>query len=58
MARKKIERTQEDVREYPSYSIDEVADYIGVPKRTLRSWVFRLQLSHQGWDSQGSSNNI
>lgn len=39
MARKKIERTQEDVREYPSYSIDEVAEYIGVPKRTLRSWV-------------------
>jgi uncharacterized protein (DUF433 family) len=39
MARKKLERTQDDVREYPSYSIDEVADYIGVPKRTLRSWV-------------------
>jgi uncharacterized protein (DUF433 family) len=39
MARKKTERTQEDVREYPSYSIDEVAEYIGVPKRTLRSWV-------------------
>jgi uncharacterized protein (DUF433 family) len=39
MARKKINRTEEDVREYPSYSIDEVADYIGVPKRTLRSWI-------------------
>jgi uncharacterized protein (DUF433 family) len=39
MARKKVERTEDDVREYPSYSIDEVAEYIGVPKRTLRSWV-------------------
>jgi uncharacterized protein (DUF433 family) len=39
MARKKIVRTQDDVRDYPSYSIDEVAAYIGVPKRTLRSWV-------------------
>lgn len=39
MARKKIERIQSDVREYPSYSIDEVAEYIGVPKRTLRSWI-------------------
>ena len=39
MARNKIERVQQDVREYPSYSIEEVADYIGVPKRTLRSWV-------------------
>lgn len=39
MARKKITRTQADVREYPSYSIDEVAAYIGVPKRTLRRWM-------------------
>jgi len=39
MARKKLERTQDDVREYPSYSIDEVAEYIGVPARTMRSWV-------------------
>jgi uncharacterized protein (DUF433 family) len=39
MARKKVERTENDVRDYPSYSIDEVAEYLGVPKRTLRSWV-------------------
>jgi len=39
MARSKVERTQEDVREYPSYSIDEVAQYIGVPKNTLRAWI-------------------
>src|SRR5882757_9421263 len=39
MARKKVERTEDDVRDYPSYSIDEVAEYLGVPKRTLRSWV-------------------
>ncbi len=39
MARRKAERTQEDVREYPCYSIEDVADYIGVPERTLRSWI-------------------
>ena len=39
MARRKTERTQSDVRDYPSYSIEEVADYIGVPRRTLRSWI-------------------
>lgn len=39
MARKKVERTVDDVREYPSYSIDEAANYIGVPPRTLRSWI-------------------
>ncbi len=39
MARKKIERKQEDVREYPCYSIKDVAEYIGVPERTLRSWI-------------------
>jgi uncharacterized protein (DUF433 family) len=39
MARRKAERTQEDVREFPCYSIEDVADYIGVPERTLRSWI-------------------
>ena len=39
MARKKTIRTQDDVREYPCYSIEDVAEYIGVPLRTLRSWV-------------------
>jgi uncharacterized protein (DUF433 family) len=39
MARKKVTRTQNDVRDYPSYSIDEVAEYVGVPKRTLRHWI-------------------
>jgi uncharacterized protein (DUF433 family) len=39
MARRKIQRTQDDIREYPSYSIDEVAGYIGVPKTTLRAWM-------------------
>ena len=39
MARRKTERTETDVRDYPSYSIEEVADYIGVPRRTLRSWI-------------------
>ena len=39
MARRKTERTQSDVRDYASYSIAEVAEYIGVPHRTLRSWI-------------------
>jgi uncharacterized protein (DUF433 family) len=39
MARKKLERIEHDVREYPCYSIDEVAGYIGVPKQTLRNWI-------------------
>ena len=39
MARKKLERTQDDVREYPCYSIEDVAEYIGVPRSTLRSWI-------------------
>lgn len=39
MARKKVERTEDDIRDYPSYSIEEVADYIDVPKQTLRAWV-------------------
>ena len=28
-----------NLRDYPSYSIDEVARYIGVPKRTMRAWI-------------------
>jgi uncharacterized protein (DUF433 family) len=48
MARKKVERTVEDVREYPSYSIDEVATYIGVPKRTLRSWFSGYKYKNHG----------
>jgi uncharacterized protein (DUF433 family) len=39
VARKKVDRTEEDIREFPCYSIEEVAGYIGVPKRTLRNWV-------------------
>lgn len=39
VARLRVERTQPDVRDYPSYSIDEAARYIGVPVRTLRSWI-------------------
>lgn len=48
MARKKFERTQDDVREYPCYSIDEVAAYIGVPKTTLRAWTsgYTYKTSH------------
>jgi uncharacterized protein (DUF433 family) len=39
MARKKSKKATADLRDYPSYSIDEVARYIGVPKRTLRAWI-------------------
>jgi uncharacterized protein (DUF433 family) len=38
VARKKLERFDYEIREYPCYSIEEVAGYIGVPKRTLRNW--------------------
>jgi uncharacterized protein (DUF433 family) len=48
MARKKLDRIVEDVRKYPSYSIDEVAMYIGVPKRTLRSWFSGYKYKNQG----------
>jgi uncharacterized protein (DUF433 family) len=48
VARKKLERTQEEIREYPCYSIEQVASYIGVPKRTLRNWVsgYEYQTAH------------
>ena len=39
MARRKTVRTEHDVREYPCYSIEDIAEYIGVPERTLRSWI-------------------
>ncbi len=39
MGRKKAERTQDDVRDYPCYSIEDVAEYIDVPEATLRSWI-------------------
>ncbi len=39
MARKKAKVTSANLRDYPSYSIDEVARYIGVPKRTMRAWI-------------------
>lgn len=39
MARHRIARTTEDVRDYPAYSIEQVARYLGIPVRTLRSWV-------------------
>ncbi|HEY1647904.1 MAG TPA: DUF433 domain-containing protein [Terracidiphilus sp.] len=48
MARKKLDRIVEDIREYPSYSIDEVAMYIGVPKRTLRSWFSGYKYKNHG----------
>jgi uncharacterized protein (DUF433 family) len=38
MARVKVRRTTEDIRELPSYSITEAAHYIGIPPSTLKSW--------------------
>jgi uncharacterized protein (DUF433 family) len=31
-------RTEEDRRNIPVYTIDEAADYLGIPVRTLRNW--------------------
>ena len=38
MARVKIRRTTEDIRELPSYSITEAAHYLAIPPSTLKSW--------------------
>jgi uncharacterized protein (DUF433 family) len=35
----KIKSIQEDIREAPAYSIGEAADYLRLPKSTLRAWV-------------------
>src|SRR5712692_2189511 len=39
MSRKRILRIVEDVREHPCYSVSEAADYLGIPKSTLQSWI-------------------
>ena len=38
MARVKVRRTTEDIRELPSYSITEAAYYLGIPPSTLKTW--------------------
>ncbi len=38
MPRKKLVRLAGDVREYPRYSIEEAARYLGIPKSTLQAW--------------------
>ena len=39
MARVKVRRFAEDIRELPSYSITEAANYLGIPPSTLKTWV-------------------
>lgn len=36
---KKHDLTNEDVRETPAYAISEAAEYLRIPKSTLRAWV-------------------
>jgi uncharacterized protein (DUF433 family) len=38
MARQKVRRTNEDIRELPSYSITEAAYYLSIPPSTLKTW--------------------
>ena len=38
MARVKVRRGNEDLRELPSYSITEAAYYLGIPPSTLKTW--------------------
>jgi len=38
MARVKVRRTTEDIRELPSYSITEAAYYLSIPSSTLKTW--------------------
>ena len=39
MAKTKVRRESADIREHPSYSIPEAADYLGIPASTLKTWV-------------------
>lgn len=39
MARKKVRWESGDIREHPSYSIAEAANYLGIPESTLKTWV-------------------
>lgn len=39
VARKRIVRVEGDIREHPRYSINEAADYLGIPPSTLHSWI-------------------
>jgi uncharacterized protein (DUF433 family) len=47
MARVKVRRTTEDIRELPSYSITEAAFYLNIPPSTLKTW-FRGYRSPMG----------
>lgn len=47
MARVKVRRTTEDIRELPSYSITEAALYLAIPPSTLKTW-FRGYKSPSG----------
>jgi uncharacterized protein (DUF433 family) len=47
MARVKVRRSTEDIRELPSYSITEAAYYLGIPPSTLKTW-FRGYRSQTG----------
>jgi len=38
MPRKKIVRSNGDMREYPRYSIEEAAKYLRIPRTTLQAW--------------------
>lgn len=39
MGRKQQTRVSGDLREYPRYSIEEAAHYLGIPKTTMKQWV-------------------
>lgn len=39
VTRRRLQRTTEDIREFPCYSYAEVALYLGIPHRTLVNWV-------------------
>lgn len=38
MARKEVTRIGNDVREHPRYSVDEPANYPGIPCSTMHHW--------------------
>jgi uncharacterized protein (DUF433 family) len=44
----------QDLREYPTYTIPEAALYLGMPRRTLQSWVYDKPL----WSVSGSERPV
>src|ERR1700694_2394486 len=47
-------RADQDLLEYPTYTIPEAALYLGMPRRTLQSWVYDKPV----WSVSGSEQRV